>query len=302
MSAALTAVCALVIAAPSSVDTRFAQVAPAAREVAAFARTLGQGRAVILIHGLRMHPISKVGIVRAAFSDWQKEKSALVEQLARDSDVFAFAYAQTAAADEVADAPDLSDSVRRVRLLGYRELVLVGYSAGGVIARNFVEDNPDSGVTKVVQVCAPNGGSGWASLPQLAASKPSSCARSPSRRGCTPSAPAPACSCRRRSSSSAWWAPAPASATGLSPSAASGRRNCSVRACPPCASAKRTGTCCIGKKGVELITRLTLLREPPATAGTRHASPRRGAKSSAAREPANRGSCPSDTARARRHP
>jgi pimeloyl-ACP methyl ester carboxylesterase len=167
MSTTLTALCTLLLAAPSPVDTRFAQVAPAAREVAAFARTLGQGRAVILIHGLRMHPISKLGIVRAAFSDWQKEESALVKQLARDSDVFAFAYAQTAAADDVAEAPDLSDSVQRVRKLGYRELVLVGYSAGGVIARNFVEDNPDAGVTKVVQVCAPNGGSGWASLPAL---------------------------------------------------------------------------------------------------------------------------------------
>jgi len=116
---------------------------------------------------LRIHPISKFGIVRAAFSDWQQESSALVKQLARDSDVFAFAYTQTAPADEVAETPDLSDSLRRVRLLGYAELVLVGYSAGGVIAREFVEDNPDAGVTKVVQVCAPNGGSGWASLPSL---------------------------------------------------------------------------------------------------------------------------------------
>jgi pimeloyl-ACP methyl ester carboxylesterase len=162
-----TAVYALFIATPATVDTRFAQVAPSAHEVAAFARTPGRVRAAVLIHGLRMHPISKLGIVRAAFSDWQKEDSALVKQLSRDCDVFAFAYAQTVAADEIADAPDLSDSVGRLRLLGYRDVVLVGYSAGGVIARNFVEDNPDAGVTKVVQVCAPNGGSGWASLPAL---------------------------------------------------------------------------------------------------------------------------------------
>lgn len=167
MHTALTALCSFVLAAPAVVDTRFAQVAPAAREVAAFARTPGRVRAAILIHGLRIHPISKLGIVRAAFSDWQKGDGALVQQLARDCDVFAFAYAQTVPADEVAEAPDLGDSVRRVRLLGYREVVLVGYSAGGVIARQFVEDNPDAGVTKVVQVCAPNGGSGWASLPAL---------------------------------------------------------------------------------------------------------------------------------------
>lgn len=167
MSALFPALCAMLTAGAGSVDTRFAQVAPAAREVAAFARSPGRTRAVVLIHGLRMHPISKLGIVRAAFSDWQKEGSALVKQLARDSDVYAFAYAQTVAADEVAETPDLSDSLARVRMLGYSELVLVGYSAGGVIARNFVEDNPDAGITKVVQVCSPNGGSGWASLPAL---------------------------------------------------------------------------------------------------------------------------------------
>jgi pimeloyl-ACP methyl ester carboxylesterase len=167
MPTAVTAVYALLLAAAASVDTRFAQVAPAANEVAKFARSPGCDRAVILIHGLRMHPISKLGIVKAAFSDWQKGEGTLVKQLSRDSDVFSFAYAQTVAADEVADAPDLGDSVRRVRLLGYREVVLVGYSAGGVIARKFVEDNPDAGITKVVQVCAPNGGSGWASLPAL---------------------------------------------------------------------------------------------------------------------------------------
>jgi pimeloyl-ACP methyl ester carboxylesterase len=167
MSTALTVFCALHVAAASSVDTRFAQVAPSAHEVAAFARSPGCSRAVILIHGLRIHPISKLGVVRAAFSDWQTEASSLVKQLERDCDVYAFAYAQTAPADEIAEAPDLGDSVRRVQLLGYREIVLVGYSAGGVIARNFVEDNPDAGVTKVVQVCAPNAGSGWASLPSL---------------------------------------------------------------------------------------------------------------------------------------
>jgi pimeloyl-ACP methyl ester carboxylesterase len=167
MFALFPALAMLLTARAGSIDTRFSQVAPFAREVAAFERSPGRTRAVILIHGLRIHPISKLGIVRAAFTDWQKEGSDLVKQLARDSDVFAFAYAQTAAADDVAEAPDLSDSVRRVRLLGYEQLVLLGYSAGGVIAREFIEDYPGTGVTKVVQVCAPNTGSGWASLPPL---------------------------------------------------------------------------------------------------------------------------------------
>src|SRR5262249_5919693 len=66
------------------------------------------------------------------------------------------------AADEVVAVPELAESVERLKKLGYKQIVLVGYSAGGLIARQFVEDYPDSGVTKVVQVCAPNGGSAWA--------------------------------------------------------------------------------------------------------------------------------------------
>ena len=40
----------------------------------------------------------------------------------------------------------------------------MGFSAGGVIARQFVEDNPNAGVTKVVQICTPNAGSSLANL------------------------------------------------------------------------------------------------------------------------------------------
>jgi pimeloyl-ACP methyl ester carboxylesterase len=66
--------------------------------------------------------------------------------------------------DEIADLPELRAGVGRLRQMGYREVVLVGHSAGGLVARRLVEDYPDAGVTKVVQVCAPNGGSGWARL------------------------------------------------------------------------------------------------------------------------------------------
>src|SRR5207244_2414497 len=78
------------------------------------------------------------------------------------ADVFAFAYSQDVPLETVADGPGLRDGVRRLKALGYREIVLVGHSAGGLVARQFVEDYPGAGVTKVVQVCAPNGGSAWA--------------------------------------------------------------------------------------------------------------------------------------------
>jgi pimeloyl-ACP methyl ester carboxylesterase len=143
-------------------DTRFAQVAPLQREWAPFERTKDQARAVVLIHGLRLHLFSTSSIVRAEFSDWQDPGSDLVRVLAKQGDVYAFAYSQDVPVDRIVAAPGLREGVRRLRELGYEEVVLVGHSAGGVVARHFVEDYPDAGVTRVVQVSAPNGGSSWA--------------------------------------------------------------------------------------------------------------------------------------------
>jgi pimeloyl-ACP methyl ester carboxylesterase len=158
MPTAYTALIALVVAVPP-IETRFVQVAPAQA-----VRPPDQVRAVILLHGLKPHPFSKDNVAKASFHDWQLPDSLLVKQLAREADVFSFAYAQTASVDDVAESPDLASAVRRLRERGYREIALVGHSAGGLIARQFVEDNPHAGVTKVIQVCAPNGGSLWASI------------------------------------------------------------------------------------------------------------------------------------------
>jgi pimeloyl-ACP methyl ester carboxylesterase len=59
-----------------------------------------------------------------------------------------------------------------VRRLGYRELVLLGHSAGGLLAREFVEDHPEAGVTKVLQVCCPNEGCPLAELPVARSQQP----------------------------------------------------------------------------------------------------------------------------------
>jgi pimeloyl-ACP methyl ester carboxylesterase len=85
-------------------------------------------------------------------------------RLAQDSDVYAYAYGQNAALDQVAEVDGLLGNVRMMRKIGYRAIVLVGHSAGGLIARQFVEDHPDAGVTKVIQVCSPNAGSNWATV------------------------------------------------------------------------------------------------------------------------------------------
>jgi pimeloyl-ACP methyl ester carboxylesterase len=146
------------------VEVQFVQVAPQARPTAGWRRSPGERRAVVLIQGLMVHPFSREGVTRAALRDWQKPGSLLVKRLASAGDVYAFAYGQNETVDEIADHDALWGGLLRLRAMGYRDVVLVGYSAGGVIARRVVEDYPEAGVTKVVQVCAPNAGSGWASL------------------------------------------------------------------------------------------------------------------------------------------
>jgi hypothetical protein len=146
------------------VEVQFVQVAPRERPSGEWRRSPGERRAVVLIQGLKPHPFSKDGVAAPTLRDWQKPGSALVKRLAADADVYAFCYGQTVAVDEIATHPALWGGTLRLHDMGYREVVLVGYSAGGVVARRLVEDYPDAGVTKVVQVCAPNAGSGWAKL------------------------------------------------------------------------------------------------------------------------------------------
>ncbi|HWG47135.1 MAG TPA: alpha/beta fold hydrolase [Gemmataceae bacterium] len=159
MSPVLPILCVLLGASPA-IETQFVQVAPA-RQERRWWSTPGQTRAVVLIHGLYVHPFSKTNVTRAHLHSWQKADCPLVKRLASEADVFAFSYAQTVSADEVAECPDLETQVRLLRREGYREIILIGHSAGGLIARQFIEDHPDCGVTKVIQVDAPNGGSGW---------------------------------------------------------------------------------------------------------------------------------------------
>jgi pimeloyl-ACP methyl ester carboxylesterase len=154
----------LLTTVPDRPETHFVQVAPVQREAEKFERAPDHERAVVLIHGLRPSVFSRAAVLRPDFLDWQGADSALVKKLGKESDVYAFAYGQNVPADEVVAVPQLGEDIERLKKLGYKQIVLVGYSAGGLIARQFVEDYPDSGVTKVVQVCAPNGGSAWAKV------------------------------------------------------------------------------------------------------------------------------------------
>lgn len=126
------------------------------------AATGAKGRAVVLVPGLTLHPLRPARATVATRRPWQEPTSALVKALAPEGDVFAFGYAQTASVDDIATGPGLRDAVARLRKAGYKEIVLVGHSAGGVIARLFAEQN--AGATKVVAVAAPFAGAEAAAL------------------------------------------------------------------------------------------------------------------------------------------
>lgn len=150
-----------------SVETRFIQVFPEPpkdQKDPAPKRSPGQLRAVVLIHGLQLHPFQVVKIENLLFRPWQKPGSVLVKALSKYADVFAYAYTQHSSLEAIASAPDLKENVLELRELGYQEIILVGHSAGGLIARHLVEDHPDLGVTRVLQVCTPNLGCNFAKL------------------------------------------------------------------------------------------------------------------------------------------
>jgi hypothetical protein len=166
MSAWLPTLCLLLATGVPTVETRFVQVAPVRplNLSNTITRTPGQTRAVILIEGLELHFLDHRKGTQAELRPWQQPGSILVRTLAHDADVFAFSYGQTETLSDLAAVPALPENVQRLRLSGYTEVVLIGYSAGGLIARQFVEDNPESGVTRVIQVCTPNLGSSLAKI------------------------------------------------------------------------------------------------------------------------------------------
>jgi pimeloyl-ACP methyl ester carboxylesterase len=159
------ALLALVLLTPEpAIEMRLVQVAPPVPAWAAPRRTSRTSRAVVLIHGLRPHPLSETNVWEPELSSWEEPSSPLVKLLTADSDVYSLAYGQNASVDDIARVRSLGQHIARLQSAGYVEVVLVGYSAGALIARYYVENTGGGGVTKVIQVCPPNGGSGWSKL------------------------------------------------------------------------------------------------------------------------------------------
>ena len=124
-------------------------------------RTKGRELAVVLVHGLDLRDDGSCA-GQPRFVDWQGSTSPLVKALSRHADVFSISYAQTSAVEEIASFPELRDAVGKIKRLGYHQVVLLAHSAGGVVARHFVEEHPQAGVTRVIQVATPNGGANLA--------------------------------------------------------------------------------------------------------------------------------------------
>jgi pimeloyl-ACP methyl ester carboxylesterase len=124
-----------------------------------------QDRAVVLLHGLLPRVWHPNRAEKPEAHEWQVKGGRLVKAAADEADVYGFSYAQTRCVDEVAYSRGFRDGIAAIKAAGYKEIVLVGHSAGGLVARRFVETFPDAGVTKVIAVGTPFGGSGWANLP-----------------------------------------------------------------------------------------------------------------------------------------
>ena len=152
----------------NKVETIFVKVGPTPLTAG---RSPKRDKAIVLIQGLGLHPFSSDKVSRAKLRAWQQGDSPVVKKLGELADVYALAYGQNASIDKIADDPFLVRYFERLKKEGYSEIILIAHSAGGLIARHLVEDHADLGVTRVIQVCVPNGGSGWASLKSASVSQ-----------------------------------------------------------------------------------------------------------------------------------
>jgi len=146
------------------IESEFVQLVPEPYAEGVFTRDVGRKRAVVLVHGIKLRLFIKEPSRDVVFHIWQTPDHPLVKDLARDCDVYAYAYSQTAAVSTIAADPVLGKGIAKIKAMGYDEIVLVGMSAGGIIVREFAENNPAVGVTKVVQVSAPNTGAGFGDI------------------------------------------------------------------------------------------------------------------------------------------
>jgi hypothetical protein len=167
MNSALVAVSLFAVVPVWELPTATWQVAPAIKsngDIAAFQPKVTQRAAALLIPGLYPHPIRPEKALEPEMHEWCESPSPLVTNLAGSMDVFAFGYAQTTPLDAVCLSFGLRVSIEKLKAAGYEQIVLIGHSAGGIIARQYIERFPAAGVSKIVQISSPNTGSELADI------------------------------------------------------------------------------------------------------------------------------------------
>src|SRR4051794_25613148 len=115
----------LTVGQAAGLETLFFQVHPPPAGAEALVRSRGQTRAVVLVHGVRIHPLVGAEALRASLHGWQKPGSSLARTLGTESDVFSFAYSQNLDLEDPALGAALDLAVRRLRAGGYQEIVLL---------------------------------------------------------------------------------------------------------------------------------------------------------------------------------
>jgi hypothetical protein len=124
-------------------------------------------RAVLLIHGLVPRPVAPSKARLPEPNSWQLPNSEIVRELKGDFDIYGLSYAQVTPVEWVCHCEGIQQAVKKLNSAGYQDITLIGHSAGGLISRHFVENYPNSGVTKVISVASPHQGSFWANIPQI---------------------------------------------------------------------------------------------------------------------------------------
>ena len=95
---------ALPASADNKVETLFVKVGPMPLTAG---RSAGRDKAVVLVHGLGLHPFSSDKALRAKLRPWQQADSPLVKKLAAQAGENALANGRDAAIDRIAAAPSL---------------------------------------------------------------------------------------------------------------------------------------------------------------------------------------------------
>lgn len=163
MNGVVTALAVFSFSPAQELSTALWQIVPHAEgEVRALNVT--RQKAVLCIPGLYPHPIQPSKALAPEKHPWFEPRAPLLAALAPDFDVYALGYAQTLPLDAVASSSGMRSAVARLKRAGYREIVLIGHSAGGIVAHQFAERYPDSGVTKIIPVAAPYLGSDLAEI------------------------------------------------------------------------------------------------------------------------------------------